>query len=194
MDNKGEVWKMFLIMLPYLGATLIAASRIMDARHHPLNLNTGSLLAMICASISYRQYFPSLAEPWKKGCAHPIRSWGTTPTNPDAPGVSENTETGFISTYPPPYPYVTNVYPRRAHGDTYSSSSEEDVTNGYEMQQGYARTYNSGVSGHIPTYEPGMAYHSRTQATTPEPGPGPILPPALAINTGAGPHKARQYK
>ncbi|CEL10708.1 Putative PAP2 domain protein (AFU_orthologue; AFUA_4G08970) [Aspergillus calidoustus] len=210
MDNKGEVWKLFLVMLPCLGATLIAVSRIMDARHHPFDVITGSLLGIICASLSYRQYFPSLAEPWKKGRAHPIRSWGTTPTYPDAvryegagestdalrnpaqerlhrPDPSDNTEAGFTSTYPPPHPYVTNVYPRRAHGDTYSSSSEEDVANGYEMQEGYARTNNPGVSGHLPTYEPGMAYQSRTQATTPE--PGPIHPESLTIAPGGRPHE-----
>ncbi|KAL2814271.1 PAP2-domain-containing protein [Aspergillus granulosus] len=187
MDNKGEVWKMFLVMLPCLGATLIAVSRIMDARHHPFDVITGSLLGVICASISYRQYFPSLSEPWKKGRAHPIRSWGTAPTYPDAgryqgagestealrnpaqeqmrqPDLSENTEAGFASTYPPPHPYVTNVYPRQAHGDTYSSSSEEDVTNGYEMQQGYRRPHSPGMGAQLPTYDPGMAYQARTQA------------------------------
>ncbi|KAI4747207.1 PAP2-domain-containing protein [Aureobasidium sp. EXF-8845] len=34
-DSRGEVWKIFVVIIPTLGAALIAASRIMDARHHP---------------------------------------------------------------------------------------------------------------------------------------------------------------
>jgi len=34
-DSRGEVWKIFVVIIPSLGAALIAASRIMDARHHP---------------------------------------------------------------------------------------------------------------------------------------------------------------
>ncbi|KAL2818806.1 phosphatidic acid phosphatase type 2/haloperoxidase [Aspergillus cavernicola] len=195
MDNKGEVWKMFLVMFPCLGATLIAVSRIMDARHHPFDVITGSLLGIVVASISYRQYFPSLAEPWKKGRAYPIRSWGTAPTYPQAsgynnstestsalrnteqermhePGFSENTEpVPHPAEYTPPHPYVTNIYSRRSHEEGWSSSSEEDVTNGYEMQQGYNRTQNPAMSGQLPTYEPGMAYQSQTQPMMPGTGP-----------------------
>ncbi|KAL4876989.1 hypothetical protein BJY04DRAFT_222491 [Aspergillus karnatakaensis] len=82
MDKKGEVWKLFLVLLPSVGATLIAVSRIMDARHHPFDVITGALLGTLCATIAYRQYFPSLFEPWKKGRAHPIREWGAEPTDP----------------------------------------------------------------------------------------------------------------
>ena len=82
-DNRGEVWKVFVVMIPSLGAGLIAVSRIEDARHHPFDVITGSLLGVLCAYVSYRQYFPSLAESWKKGRAHPNRSWGTGPVQPD---------------------------------------------------------------------------------------------------------------
>ncbi|KAI9371016.1 phosphatidic acid phosphatase type 2/haloperoxidase [Aspergillus egyptiacus] len=206
MDNKGEVWKMFLVMLPNLGATLIAVSRIMDARHHPFDVITGSLLGILIASISYRQYFPSLSEPWKKGRAYPIRSWGTDPDPADArsadynykptestaalrdPETERMHEHGLSSTadlpphteaYPAaPRPYVSNPYARRPHEEAWTSSSEEDVTNGYEMQGGYARTQNPA----LPTYEPGMAYHSQTQPdirplheeTTMAPAPGTL--------------------
>ncbi|KAL4867341.1 hypothetical protein BDV12DRAFT_171486 [Aspergillus spectabilis] len=211
MDNKGEVWKMFLVMTPSLGASLIAVSRIMDARHHPFDVITGSMLGILCASISYRQYFPSLSEPWKKGRAYPIRSWGTEPTYPTEPYNSHDStvalrnpeeerfhaperehehdtseeRTGPIphpQQYPPsnpyasnPYassPYMTDFHPRRQLNDgNWSSSSEEDVTSGYEMQQGYARTHNPGLAGQLPTYEPGMAYQAQTQPVS---GPGPL--------------------
>ncbi|KAL4784827.1 phosphatidic acid phosphatase type 2/haloperoxidase [Aspergillus varians] len=200
MDNKGEVWKMFLVMFPCLGATLIAVSRIMDARHHPFDVITGSLLGIICASISYRQYFPSLSEPWKKGRAHPIRSWGTEPTYPGAygrinsaaalrnpeeermhePALSENPEpVPHPQTYPTLNPYAPSVYSRQPHENNYSwsSSSEEDVTNGYEMRPGYTRTHNPGLAGQqLPTYEPGMAYQSPSPG--PGLGPGPLHPEA----------------
>ncbi|KAL4928826.1 phosphatase PAP2 family protein [Aspergillus undulatus] len=192
MDNKGEVWKMFIVMFPCLGATLIAVSRIMDARHHPFDVITGSLLGTLCAIISYRQYFPSLAEPWKKGRAYPIRSWGTEPTipypgvygatgstdalrNPEEermhqPDESSEPVPGRLphpDTYPSGNPFAPSVYSRQPHDHdgNWSSSSEEDVTNGYEMQQGYTRTHNPGFVGgqQLPTYQPDMAYHSQTQ-------------------------------
>ncbi|RDW81343.1 phosphatase PAP2 family protein [Aspergillus mulundensis] len=205
MDNKGEVWKMFLVMFPCLGATLIAVSRIMDARHHPFDVITGSLLGILCATISYRQYFPSLAEPWKKGRAYPIRSWGSEPTYPgetygqtDSTAALRNPEEERLrvhepengssvnpepiphpQAYPPAHnPFVSNPY-HRHHDGNWSSSSEEDVTSGYEMQQGYARTHNPGLGGQLPTYEPGMSYRSQTQlASGPGSSTGPMHPEA----------------
>ena len=82
MDNRGETWKTLLCTIPILAATLVAVSRIMDARHHPFDVITGSLLGIACAILSYRQYFPSLSEPWRKGRAYPIRTWGTAPAAP----------------------------------------------------------------------------------------------------------------
>ena len=79
MDNRGEVWKTFLVLLPTVGAALIAISRIMDARHHPFDVISGSFLGILIAYGSYRQYFPGLSEPWKKGRAYPMRTWGREP-------------------------------------------------------------------------------------------------------------------
>ena len=72
LDSKGEVWKTFIIMVPTLGAALIAGSRIMDARHHPFDVIFGSLLGILVAWGSYRQYFPPVTETWRKGRAYPI--------------------------------------------------------------------------------------------------------------------------
>src|SRR5438046_5809393 len=69
-------------MVPTLAAALIADSRIMDARHHPFDVLSGSLLGIVMAWILYRQYFPPVSEPWHKGRAYPIRSWGKTPLPP----------------------------------------------------------------------------------------------------------------
>ena len=76
------MWKNYVVLAPTLGAALIAVSRIMDARHHPFDVITGSLLGILTAFVAYRQYFPPISEPWRKGRAYPIRSWGTIPGAP----------------------------------------------------------------------------------------------------------------
>lgn len=93
LDNKGEVWKTFIVMVPTLGASLIATTRIMDARHHPFDVISGSLIGILVAWGSYRQYFPAVTDAWRKGRAYPIRSWGTEPTGPsDNPGFTRINE------------------------------------------------------------------------------------------------------
>lgn len=78
MDNRGEVWKTVLVLVPLLAASLVAVSRIMDARHHPFDVITGSMLGWVTAWISYRQYFPSVSNAKAKGRAYPRRTWGTS--------------------------------------------------------------------------------------------------------------------
>lgn len=46
----------------------------MDARHHPFDVITGSLLGIFCAWTAYRQYFPTLSDYKAKGRAYPIVS------------------------------------------------------------------------------------------------------------------------
>ncbi|KAI4176014.1 MAG: hypothetical protein LQ343_001296 [Gyalolechia ehrenbergii] len=82
LDNRGEVWKTFIVLIPTLGAALIAISRIMDARHHPFDVISGSLLGTVVAWAAYRQYFPPATESWRKGRAYPIRTWGKEPKVP----------------------------------------------------------------------------------------------------------------
>lgn len=88
LDNRGEVWKTFVVLIPTLGAALIAVSRIMDARHHPFDVISGSLLGIVVAWAAYRQYFPPVTESWRKGRAYPIRTWATEPKGP--PGMEYN--------------------------------------------------------------------------------------------------------
>jgi hypothetical protein len=75
MDNRGEVWKTFIVLVPELAAALVAVSRIMDARHHPFDVISGAMLGQFMAWVAYRQYFPPLTEPKKKGHAYPPRTW-----------------------------------------------------------------------------------------------------------------------
>jgi len=77
MDSRGEVWKTVLVLIPLLAASLVTVSRIMDARHHPFDVITGSVLGYVVAWIAYRQYFPAISNPAAKGRAYPRRTWGT---------------------------------------------------------------------------------------------------------------------
>lgn len=143
MDNRGETWKPLLIMVPILAATLVAVSRIMDARHHPFDVITGGLLGIACAVVSYHQYFPPISESWRKGRAYPIRTWGTQPPqpmgaqltscnestaalrNPEADRLSPSDARGRSaspSNLPVPEasgygtnPFASQAYPRRPH-------------------------------------------------------------------------------
>ena len=76
LDQRGEVWRTILVLIPSLTASCIAISRIMDARHHPFDVLFGSAMGILVAWASYRQYFPPLADSWLKGRAYPIRTWG----------------------------------------------------------------------------------------------------------------------
>ncbi len=86
LDNRGEVWRTFIVLIPTLAASSIAMSRIMDARHHPFDVLFGSVLGILVAWAAYRQYFPPVSETWKKGRAYPIRTWGTEMKGPPMGG------------------------------------------------------------------------------------------------------------
>ncbi|KAJ5145210.1 hypothetical protein N7448_002602 [Penicillium atrosanguineum] len=196
MDNRGETWKTLLVMIPILAATLVAVSRIMDARHHPFDVITGSLLGVVCAIVSYNQYFPPLSEAWRKGRAYSIRTWGSQPAHPvhgkfdsesesttplrnpegdrlnppdlrhtqASPNLPDSGATGYGGN-----PYAPPAYPRRAHDhdpDGNWSSSEDDVANGYEMQQGYVTAANPAARGYSPPFETNTAYASPNPVTS----------------------------
>lgn len=191
MDSRGEVWKTLIVMVPILGATLIVVSRIMDARHHPFDVISGSILGIICACIAYRQYFPPITEAWKKGRAYPIRTWASDSSkspvaayDEDAIPLQNQGEDRFeptrVSTRSPPhttsttrnpstYRFQTNnpfEYNRSAPNDDRSwSSSSEDVADSYEMHHGYSQPQSSpgGMGGRFPGYyESDTSYQPRT--------------------------------
>ncbi|PWY85988.1 phosphatidic acid phosphatase [Aspergillus heteromorphus CBS 117.55] len=206
MDNRGEAWKTLLVMIPCLAATLVAVTRIMDARHHPFDVISGSLLGIICACISYRQYFPSLSEPWKKGRAHPIRTWGRDPVppvplaGPDGSLVAlrnpeeETAQSKAMGVAPgePLYPAESNPYTssrynyRRSQDGNWSSSSE-DVASGYEMQPGYSRTQNPALGEPMARYDIDTAYRSQPQEAV----PGASAPQAPAVTVTAHSDRGR---
>jgi diacylglycerol diphosphate phosphatase/phosphatidate phosphatase len=157
LDNRGEVWKAIIVMIPCLAAALIAVSRIMDARHHPFDVISGSLLGVFIAWASYRQYFPPITEPWKKGRAHPIRSWGTEPLAPPNQAFVDDHDEGTIplrnrprdeermdrddvpvtvegAAASPPLNPKPHGYRRHDRDDAWSCSSDEVLSDGLEMQ------------------------------------------------------------
>ena len=91
LDNRGEVWRTTIVLIPTLAAACVAMSRIMDARHHPFDVLFGSAMGILVAWASYRQYFPPVSETWRKGRAYPIRTWGTETKGPAAnPMLGDN--------------------------------------------------------------------------------------------------------
>ena len=86
LDQRGEVWRTFIVLIPTLAASCVAMSRIMDARHHPFDVLFGSAMGILVAWGSYRQYFPPVTETWRKGRAYPIRTWGTESKRPPLGG------------------------------------------------------------------------------------------------------------
>ncbi|KAF9069836.1 PAP2-domain-containing protein [Rhodocollybia butyracea] len=67
-DHKGHVGKAWISLAPFAGALLVAISRTMDYRHHWEDVVVGSLLGILMAYFSYRQYYPDLAS---KSCHRP---------------------------------------------------------------------------------------------------------------------------
>ncbi|KAJ5724644.1 hypothetical protein N7493_006372 [Penicillium malachiteum] len=220
LDNRGETWKTLLVTIPILAATLVAVSRIMDARHHPFDVITGSFLGIACAVLSYHQYFPPITQSWRKGRAYPIRTWGTSPAapidakfsalsesqtalrNPEAERLNAPSLRGRSSSPHQPVPGATGytnptsphtmqVYPRRAHDHDPNgnwSSSEEDVGDGYETQNGYAMTQNPGVNRNSVSFDAQTACPPAYQSQMPTAPVGAVP----YTSPGAGGHVSQQ--
>jgi len=59
-DTRGYAPKAWIAVAPLCGAALVAISRTMDYRHHWHDVVVGSILGLVTAYFSYRQYYPSL--------------------------------------------------------------------------------------------------------------------------------------
>ena len=70
-DYKGHIWKYLLVLLPLIGAYLIAISRVDDYYHHWQDVTVGGLLGLSISYITYRQYYPSL---WASGAGEPFKT------------------------------------------------------------------------------------------------------------------------
>ncbi|CEP16087.1 hypothetical protein [Parasitella parasitica] len=60
-DQGGHTYKSFVFCFPFLGALLIAISRLHDYRHHWTDVFVGGIIGTAFAYFAYRQYYPSLA-------------------------------------------------------------------------------------------------------------------------------------
>lgn len=139
------------MLIPTLAAALIAISRIMDARHHPFDVISGSLLGILTAFAAYRQYFPPVSESWRKGRAYPIRSWGTEPLGPES--KHEEREMARDQGVEPLRTAAAREDEEHL-ADVYGGSSNPAaVHNAYHQQQqpSYQRTGTSQAASHPPT-------------------------------------------
>lgn len=59
-SHSTQQVKAWASLTPLAGATLVAISRTMDYRHHWHDVLTGSILGLVVAYFSYRQYYPPL--------------------------------------------------------------------------------------------------------------------------------------
>ncbi|KIO28196.1 hypothetical protein M407DRAFT_243150 [Tulasnella calospora MUT 4182] len=62
-DLRGHAGKAWIAFVPLMGATLVAISRTMDYRHHPIDVFVGAVVGLVISHYSYRQYFPPLTHP-----------------------------------------------------------------------------------------------------------------------------------
>lgn len=141
-------------MVPTLAAALIAISRIMDARHHPFDVISGSALGMTVAWLAYRQYFPPISEPWKKGRAYPIRTWATGPRIPCSeerttrdhvlePLQRRNTNRGIVDEEQPPHISRQSSY-HEPVGDPGNNVFRQQLSKSQRMRQ---NQFGAGRSG-----------------------------------------------
>ncbi|KAI0093873.1 PAP2-domain-containing protein [Irpex rosettiformis] len=59
-DRQAYTFKVWLVITPLIGATLVAVSRTMDYRHHWQDVLSGSILGIVLSYLTYRQYYPPL--------------------------------------------------------------------------------------------------------------------------------------
>lgn len=59
-NHEGHSWKLFPVILPLLGATAVAITRVADYWHHWTDVSAGAAIGLLSAYFCYRQHFPSL--------------------------------------------------------------------------------------------------------------------------------------
>ncbi|KAG0019172.1 hypothetical protein BGZ82_000227 [Podila clonocystis] len=74
-DRRGYSIKGVILIIPIMGALLIAISRVRDYRHSGVDVTWGSIIGIIFAIFAYFQYYPSLAKTGSH-VPHPPRDFG----------------------------------------------------------------------------------------------------------------------
>jgi len=62
-DGHGHGWKIFLFLAPFMGATVVAITRVDDYRHHWEDVVVGCLVGLMFAIFFYRMRYPALYSP-----------------------------------------------------------------------------------------------------------------------------------
>ncbi|KAF2664257.1 PAP2-domain-containing protein [Microthyrium microscopicum] len=175
LDSRGEVWKLFIVMTPSLGAALVAGSRIMDARHHPFDVLSGSTIGILVAWAAYRQYFPSPSDFNAKGRAYPARTWGMNPLGKrdkeaygyDVPLEAQDEDTiGLTSSSN----YPLNNHPQSSYANA-SPPPQSSGSGNYFRDEIHAST-----SARHRTYEPNRKPIPLHTGDIGEAVPGPLRP------------------
>lgn len=145
LDNRGEVWRTTIVLIPTLAASCIAMSRIMDARHHPFDVLFGSAMGILVAWAAYRQYFPPVGESWNKGRAYPIRTWGTEIKGPPLMGGSGRSRKEDADSELEPYHVdpSSNISRTGVQGDPTSSSSQQQQ---YQQERENDNVFRAQIS------------------------------------------------
>lgn len=87
---RTDLCRFLLALVPFLGALMIAISRLDDYRHDVYDVTCGSLLGVLVAYFSYRRYYPALRSP---ACDSPydrtevgVDGFSKLPTDEEAQG------------------------------------------------------------------------------------------------------------
>lgn len=65
-------WRMLIVLIPILGATIISLTRIFEYKHHPVDVLIGALLGVAIACFSYRFYYPRWTYTPLEGAPKPL--------------------------------------------------------------------------------------------------------------------------
>ncbi|KAG8987421.1 hypothetical protein FRB90_003352 [Tulasnella sp. 427] len=105
-DMRGHAGKAWIAVVPLMGATLVAISRTMDYRHHPVDVLVGSVVGLAISHYAYRQYFPPLTHPL---CHRPYSPRIARESNEDGvkPVSAEAAAVGLETTARPAAPSIT---------------------------------------------------------------------------------------
>jgi len=68
---RVDLFRVLLAFAPFVGAAMIAISRVEDYRHDVWDVTAGSVLGSVMAYTQYRRYYPSLRN---DGCEEPYRN------------------------------------------------------------------------------------------------------------------------
>ncbi|KAI5956747.1 hypothetical protein KGF54_000364 [Candida jiufengensis] len=75
-DHRNNSFKVFLTILPILGAIFVSSTRVSDNRHYLRDVIAGSLLGGFVGFVFYHQYHPSIFKLRNNGRAYSPRRFG----------------------------------------------------------------------------------------------------------------------